>query len=589
MKIVEISRIRIGRRIICVLASCFLLLLGCRYTNDIGGLSEIDCAKTAKVRSPLMYLSQTCLYSDIESFQVSKQLVKFTPNYQLWSDGATKSRWMYLPPNSKVDTSDPDRWRFPVGTQFFKEFRQFPKGASREIKVETRHFQKITPGEGEDSWLISTYMWNAEQTEAILSEGASNVLNTDHDIPTNEDCVNCHKGNVDIILGFEAIQLSDKQGKLAFGHGPKRTRGESTLRQLNAQGLLSHPVSEPTLPGTPVEQQALGYLHANCGNCHNPLGHAAEQDAEHLKMRHKLEFNKIEETHVYRTAVNQETRNFTVVPYIIMGAKEEELALYQSAVFLRMNSVHEDYRMPMLAREKVDYQGLELMHRWFMTLPTPEDFVFEKQGKKSGSSSQTFGDRSQVLSGNGLQLELQFFEQQHMAPVIAMYWPEDNSLKTEPIMDHEYGYFSSKLIVGNKGDTMSLRNSDDVGHTIYVRDKKQDVKWQLSYMPPGSRFEQELFWENDVFVELKCRLHLYMSAWAGSISSRYHKVVELKENESYLVTSMTDYPEEFTRLNIWLPKYELIKTEITIGQEQAFVLKKGDKEVGKIRIKRFRQ
>ena len=566
-----------------------LIVVGCRFTTSTGSESAGDCGARSKLRSPTMLLSQTCLYADISQFQVSPQLVKFTPNYQLWSDGATKSRWIYLPPDSQIDTSDPDRWVFPVGTQFFKEFRQFPAGSEHEIRVETRHFQKITPGEGEDSWLISTYMWNAQQTEARLSEGASNVLNTQHDIPTNEDCVNCHKGNVDLILGFEAIQLSDRQAHLAFGHGPKRGENEATLAKLNQDRLISNPISLPVLPGSDIEQQALGYLHANCGNCHNPLGHAAEQEAEHLKLRHELSFDHIDKTQVYRSAVNQATKNFTAVPYIAMGAKEEELALYQSAIFIRMNSVYEEYRMPMLAREKVDYQWLELIHKWLMTLETPADFVFQKQGRVASGESKVFRERRQELSGKGLQVELQFFEQQHAAPVMALYWPEDNSLTTEPVMDHEDGYFSSKLILGNQGDTMSLRNSDDVGHTIYVKDKKQDVNWQLNYMPPGSRFEQKLFWENDVFVELKCRLHLYMSAWAGSIASQYYKVVELQEAQPYILTAMSGYPESFSRLNIWLPKFELIKTHITIGEEQTFPLIKGDREVGKIRIKRFQQ
>ena len=83
--------------------------------------------------------------------------------------------------------------------------------------------------------------------------------------------------------------------------------------------MLTTPIEQPTLPGTPIEQQVLGYLHANCGSCHNPIGYAAGQEAEHLRLRHKLAFQSVESTDVYRTAVNKATQNFTIAPFIVMG------------------------------------------------------------------------------------------------------------------------------------------------------------------------------------------------------------------------------------------------------------------------------
>ena len=474
-----------------------------------------------------------------------------------------------------------------MGTQIFKEFRQSTKKSAHEIKVATRHLQKITPGSGEDSWLINTYQWNEIQSEALLSMGAANVLNTDHDIPSQQDCIDCHKGNTDFILGFEAIQLSDKQAKHAFGYGPKRQLGEWTLKRLLAENKLTVPMKIPVLPGSPLEQKALGYLHANCGNCHNELGLAAEQEAEHLKFRHQLSFNTLEKTDVYQTAVNQKSKNFTAVPYIALGASEDELAIYQSAIYLRMNSTDEDYRMPMVAREKIDYQALSIIHQWLRTLDTPLNVTFSKGGRKSPSAfaAETYTERNAILAGKALQLEIQFFNNQFIPEVMALYWPEDSSLAASPIMDHKEGYFTRKLILGNKGSQMSLRNSDEVGHTIYVKDKKQKIRWQLSYMPPGSVFAQELYWDNDIFVEMKCRLHLYMSAWVGSISSQYYKIVEINQ-QPYQIISMTNYPEEFSQLNIWLPKFGLITTHIEAGQEQSFDLSLEGELLGKLRVKR---
>jgi len=564
------------------------LLVSCQLYPSQKLSDNVLCNDEASIIKSPERLSETCLYFDIKKKVIAPQLIKFTPNYPLWSDGANKVRWFYLPENSQIDTSDPDSWIFPIGSQFFKEFRQTPHNSKTEIKVETRHFKKISTGHGIDSWRISSYLWNAEQTDAWLSLGAENVLNTDHDIPEPQDCIDCHKGNKDIILGFEALQLSDKQAKFAFGLGSQRKRNEWTIQRLNKQKLLTESLNMPTLPGSPVEQKMLGYLHANCGNCHNPLGHAADNDAEHLIFRHKLSFDRIEKTDVYRTAVNKKTKNFTAVPYIALGAAEEELALYQSALYLRMNSTDENYSMPMLAREKVDYMALSLVHQWLKTIPTAADASFIKDHRQQKNSITEEKQPAIItpLRGKGLQFDVQFFDKQNIPPVLALYWPEDNSLSNSPVMDHKNGYFTDKLILGNKGTTMSLRNSDEVGHTIYVKDKKQNVSWQLNYMPPESEFEQKLFWDNDVFVEMKCRLHLYMSAWVGSISSQYNQIYNLKLDNTYQKFSMTNYPEQFKQVKIWLPKIGVITTEIVSGQQQSFDLKLGEKLIGKLRISR---
>ncbi|NRB36907.1 MAG: hypothetical protein HRU20_00400 [Pseudomonadales bacterium] len=570
------------------LASCLL--------QPVKKESAISCAQTSHEKTVPQLLSQTCLYTDIQRYSLSGDVHRFTPNYQLWSDGADKSRWIYLPPGKRINSDDPDRWIFPVGTQFFKEFRKtvvLGSGVAREIKVETRHLMKVREGEGIDAWSLVAYAWQEDQQDALLiTEGARHVLDTNHNIPSQEDCKTCHMGNIDIILGFDAIQLSDVQAKYAFGHGPKRSSGEWTLKTLLDDILLTKPMAQPVLPGNPMEKKVLGYLHANCGNCHNPLGHAAEQEAEHLKLRHKLAFNTLQKTHVYQTAVNQITQNFTIVPYIIMGAKHEEMALYNSALFVRMNSMDEEYRMPMIAREEVDYDALQLMHNWMLTLDTPEDYDFGFDKRKMIKNKVTINEKLPPLkfsNKKGLQVNVQFASEQDVPSVMILYWSEDKSLQANSVMDHVEGDFTEKLIVGNQGSTMSLRNSDDVGHTIYVKDKRKNIKWQLSYMPPGSIFEKELFWQEDIFVEMRCRLHLYMSAWVGSISSRFYKIVEFKEGQRQAQVTMHGYPEGYSQLKIWMPKIKPIDTGILPGEQQEFLLKTANKIRGKLAIKRLAQ
>lgn len=583
------------RSILAIPVLLVCVVIGCaRWQEPMTDTTAPGTGCATLPTQPPQWLSQTCLYQNSRHYAVTDELHKFTPNYQLWSDGADKARWIYLPPGTQIDTSNPDRWRFPVGTQLFKEFRktvEIRPGVTKEIRVETRHLAKVKDSWGHRSWSISTYAWNENQQDAqLVLDGARHVLGTQHNIPSQQDCITCHKGNTDFILGFDAIQLSDAQAVHAFGHGPKRGAGEWTLQTLLSNHLLTHPIEQPRLPGDALQQKVLGYLHANCGNCHNPEGHAAEQDAEHLRMRHQLAMKAVVDTDVYRTAVNQPTKNFTLVPYIAMGAAYEEMALYKSALFVRMLSTDENYRMPMVARETVDYDAVDLMHQWLKTIDTPSEYDFTRDMQATQEPPQTAltdTTKTTKLSGPGLQILVRF--NATPPPALVVYWPEDKQLNASPVMDHFDGDFTERLIVGNKGSTMSLRNSDEVGHTIYVKDKRQNVDWRLDYMPPHSQFKQALYWEDDVFVEMRCKLHAYMSAWVGSISSRYSKIVNLEQQDRERRFAMTGYPDTLNEVKVWLPHVKPIHTRIQIGETQRFHLKRGAQVVGEIVLKRERQ
>ena len=105
----------------------------------------------------------------------------FLPRFELWSDGATKRRWMRLPPGTQIDTKDPDSWQFPNGTRFWKEFTR------DGVRVETRFLQKVR--DAPEDWVAGGYLWNDDQSDATLSTaGAVDALGTGHDVPAAGRC-----------------------------------------------------------------------------------------------------------------------------------------------------------------------------------------------------------------------------------------------------------------------------------------------------------------------------------------------------------------------------------------------------------------
>lgn len=221
-------------------------------------------------------LSQTGLYEASRPGAIARGVRQFSPQYPLWSDGATKARWVFLPPGTSIDTTVPGDWALPVGTRFWKEF------TFNGRKVETRFLWRATS----DRWIFASYAWNAEGTDAVLAppdgiRGAAELgTGKQHDIPGAADCQACHGTTRPGPLGFNALQLSTDRDANAI-HGEPLAPGMTTLATLAADGLLSpaRPEWLATPPrinaSNPQTRAVLGYFASNCGTCHNRRGDIA--------------------------------------------------------------------------------------------------------------------------------------------------------------------------------------------------------------------------------------------------------------------------------------------------------------------------
>ena len=218
-------------------------------------------------------LSETGLYEASRPGAIARGVRQFSPQYPLWTDGAKKARWIYLPPGTAIDTTVPGEWTFPVGTRFWKEF------TFNGRKVETRFIWRATA----ERWIFATYAWNEEQTDAVLAptdgiRGAAVLAEGKrHDIPGEIDCRACHGTTRPGPLGFNALQLSTDRDPNAI-HGEPLAPGMITLATLESEGRFSprrpELVAAPPRIHTssPRTRAVLGYLSSNCGTCHNPAG-----------------------------------------------------------------------------------------------------------------------------------------------------------------------------------------------------------------------------------------------------------------------------------------------------------------------------
>ncbi|HEY2510702.1 MAG TPA: hypothetical protein VGI39_07595 [Polyangiaceae bacterium] len=320
------------------------------------GASDSGCPEDGAVPGDLRC---TGLYTDWAAKTVAAGVQAYAPAFTLYSDGATKARWISLPAGGQIDTSDMDNWVFPVGTKIWKEF------SVGGVRVETRLAWKT-----DAQWSLLDYRWSADGKTAAtrLDNGAANVNGTSYEIPSTTECFTCHAGRSDMVLGFDLI-----------GVGAPGATG-LTLAKLVADHLLTNPPPATTVAipedTTGKAAAALGYLHVNCGSsCHNG-SFAADAYETHLFL--KLLAGQmypdggggvVAQLDAYTTAVNVAgtlTPNGT--PYLRIAPGDEAHSLLPLMALARTPDAGGLLPMPPIVSHQADTAGMAAVQGWIHAL-----------------------------------------------------------------------------------------------------------------------------------------------------------------------------------------------------------------------------
>lgn len=309
-------------------------------------------------------LHDTGLYV-ANTFTVRAEVMTFAPQYPLWSDGTTKRRWIALPPGTAIDATRPDAWEFPRGTRLWKEF-------SFGRRVETRYIERLADG----SWRFATYLWNTEGTEAQLVAEDGTVAAVAgapggrYSVPSRNDCLACHEGPAVPVLGFSALQLSADRDPLAPHAEPARAE-HADLKQLVATGRLRNLPQQmlDTPPriaaSTATARAALGYLHGNCGHCHNEAGALAGVE---MVLAQQAAAPAESSAQVLASLLGHSSR---FRPHGAESAQRIAPGGGTNVLTLRMKSNNRLARMPPLGVQVVDDAGVALVERWIAEIVAP--------------------------------------------------------------------------------------------------------------------------------------------------------------------------------------------------------------------------
>ncbi|MEN0062574.1 MAG: hypothetical protein AAGA48_10525 [Myxococcota bacterium] len=191
-------------------------------------------------------------------------LIPYETAHQFWSDGADKERWLALPDGEQITIGEDGVWSFPAGTVIVKQFSR------SDQPIETRLYVRYF-----DEWRGYSYAWNATLTDAEYSpQGRIITTGTGAwNIPSAQQCVECHTRAAGITLGLRTEQLATGT------YYPSTGRFGHQLVTMAHIGLFTNPPSEPESaealpsrqsPEASTEELARAYLDVNCGSCHRP-------------------------------------------------------------------------------------------------------------------------------------------------------------------------------------------------------------------------------------------------------------------------------------------------------------------------------
>jgi uncharacterized repeat protein (TIGR03806 family) len=361
-----------GGAAFCLLAG-FLAWPGCGSPAPPAARSPSPSPPAASSASePFEKLSQYGLFQgDGSSQEPAEGVIPYDLNSPLFTDYATKYRFVKLPAGTHATYSDRDVFDFPVGTVIAKTFA-YPHDAREPSKgqrlIETRILKREA-----DGWLGLPYLWNEAQAEATLEVAGGTVdvrwIHTDgkprtnnYIIPNSNQCKGCHKtGETVTPIGPKARQLNRDFAYL--------TGTENQIEHWTRAGALAG-APEPAVvsrlavwddPQTgSLEARARAWLEINCAHCHNPEGPARNSGLDLLASQTNPTAYGIFKPPV-AAGRGSGGREFDIVP----GQPDRSILVY------RIDSTDAGIMMPELGKRLVHEEGLALVREWIASMADP--------------------------------------------------------------------------------------------------------------------------------------------------------------------------------------------------------------------------
>ena len=351
---------------LCIVLLAGMTLAACKQSEEKAAAeSKPLTEEAASGIFPYKRLSTYGFFEgEMKALNPTGQVTLYKPASSLFTDYAFKSRFVSIPAGQKAQITE-SNIEFPVGSILIKNFYypsdfRNPEGERRII--ETRLLIRE-----ENGWQAYPYLWNDEQSEAILKvvgaetevkfidqAGKDQVIN--YIVPNKNQCKSCH--NQSEVLAPIGVKIQHLNNDLNYG-----TVTQNQLSHWTSLNFLEGFKGAEFYPSIinyedktqALEDRAMAYLDINCAHCHSAGGPASTSGL----------FLTFDQTDPLKIGINKTpvaagkgagSFTFDIVP----GKPDESIVTH------RMKSTEVGVAMPELGRTTVHQEGVELIRAWIM-------------------------------------------------------------------------------------------------------------------------------------------------------------------------------------------------------------------------------
>lgn len=248
-------------------------------------------------------LSQLNLFSgDMADFQYNDNVYEYGLSTPLFTDYAYKLRVVTVPDGQKIAYNDGGLLDYPDNTIMAKTFYFLNDERNPALGKKIIETRVLIKKEGE--WLVRNYVWNENQTDAVLDDNSHGLQvdwidNTgadrtvDYVVPSNNQCAQCHT------LSNKIVPIGPKARALNFNH-----EGQNILQFFKDNELLTGAPDIAQVPVLPdwsdealsLEERARAYFDMNCAHCHQTGGSYNQSFGDNFQFTYETSF---EDSNIY--------------------------------------------------------------------------------------------------------------------------------------------------------------------------------------------------------------------------------------------------------------------------------------------------
>lgn len=172
-----------------------------------------------------------------------------------------------------------------------------------------------------------------------------------------------------------------------------------------------------------------------------------------------------------------------------------------------------------------------------------------------------------------------------MVPLTGVVYMEGGKLKRQNArLDQKDKEFTEPLVAVTPGAVVTIMNSDDFEHNIFVDDQATGITFDLGVIRANDSFPLPIRWKSGTLVQLGCKIHPNMEAYVANIPSNHFAVIPFSHGQKQYTVTIADAPSDRNEVIMLLPGLEARAFRISQGESQP--LRAGGREVGLVRVER---